>query len=269
MEAAGREVGETAGQIKYTPNHCDLKRTPWADILFVMANPSGAPALRLEAASKSYPRAGGNPLVALRSASLILEPGTTTAVVGRSGSGKTTLLHLAAGIDVPDQGRVEVLGRDLGRMRDRERALFRRDHVGMVFQFFRLLDHMTVEENVTLPARIAGDLRRHRRRAGELLDRVGLASRAGDRVDGLSGGEQQRVAICRALLRGPSLLLADEPTGNLDDDSGAVVMDLLLDMAREDGKTLLYVTHSAGAAALAGRRLKLASGVLQAPPADG
>lgn len=232
-----------------------------------MADPSGVPALRLEAASKSYPRADGSPLAALRSACLTLEPGTTTAVQGRSGSGKTTLLHLAAGIDVPDQGRVEVLGRDLGRMRDRERAVFRRDHVGMVFQFFRLLGHLTVEENVTLPARIAGDLRRHRRRARELLERVGLASRAGDRIDGLSGGEQQRVAICRALLRRPSLLLADEPTGNLDDESAAVVMDLLLDMTREDGKTLLYATHSAHAAALAGRRMELASGVLRTPAA--
>ncbi len=224
------------------------------------------PALRFEAASKIYPRAGGSPLIALRSASLTLELGTTTAVVGRSGSGKTTLLHLAAGIDVPSRGRVEVLGRDLSRLRDRERAVFRRDHVGMVFQFFRLLDHLTVEENVTLPARIAGDLGRHKRRARELLERVGLASRAADRIDGLSGGEQQRVAICRALLRRPSLLLADEPTGNLDDESAAVVMDLLLGIAKEEGKTLLYATHSAGAAALAERRLTLASGVLGTTP---
>ena len=223
-------------------------------------------ALRLDAASKSYPRADGSPLTALRSISLALEPGTTTAVVGRSGSGKTTLLHLAAGIDVPDRGGVEVLGRDLSRMRDRERAVFRRDHVGMVFQFFRLLGHLTLEENVTLPARIAGDLGRHKDRARELLERVGLASRAGDRIDGLSGGEQQRVAICRALLRRPSLLLADEPTGNLDDESAAVVMDLLLGMAKEEGKTLLYATHSAAAADLAERRLTLASGVLEATP---
>lgn len=224
------------------------------------------PALRLEAASKSYPRAGGSPLTALRAASLALEPGTTTAVIGRSGSGKTTLLHLAAGIDVPSQGRIEVLGRDLSRMRDRERAVFRRDHVGMVFQFFRLLDHLTVEENVTLPARIAGDLGRRKHRAQELLERVGLASRAADRIDGLSGGEQQRVAICRALLRRPSLLLADEPTGNLDDESAALVMDLLLGLAEEEGKTLLYATHSADAAGLAQRKLTLASGVLGATP---
>ena len=123
-------------------------------------------------------------------------------------------------------------------MRDRERAVFRRDRVGMVFQFFRLLAHLTVEENVTLPARIAGDLSRRRRRARELLERVGLESRAGDRIDALSGGEQQRVAICRALLRSPSLLLADEPTGNLDDESAAVVMDLMLQIAEEEGKTL-------------------------------
>ena len=224
------------------------------------------PALRLEAASKSYLRAGGSPLTALQAASLALEPGTTTAVVGRSGSGKTTLLHLAAGIDVPSQGRVEVLGRDLSRMRDRERAVFRRDHVGMVFQFFRLLDHLTVEENVTLPARIAGDLGRHKHRAQVLLERVGLASRAADRIDGLSGGEQQRVAICRALLRRPSLLLADEPTGNLDDESAAMVMDLLLGLAEEEGKTLLYATHAADAAALAQRKLTLASGVIGATP---
>lgn len=216
----------------------------------------------MESAAKSYPRPGGSPLVALRPTSLALEPGTVTAVVGRSGSGKTTLLHLAAGIDVPDEGRVQVAGRDLGRMRDRERAVFRRDHVGMVFQFFRLLAHLTVEENVTLPARIAGDLSRHRRRARELLERVGLEGRAHDRIDALSGGEQQRVAICRALLRSPSLLLADEPTGNLDDQSAAVVMELMLKIAEEEGKTLLYVTHSPAAAAMAGRKFELASGTL-------
>lgn len=221
---------------------------------------STTPALRMEGASKSYRRPGGPPLVALHPASLTLEPGTATAVVGRSGSGKTTLLHLAAGIDVPDQGRVQVAGRELGRMGDRERALFRRDHVGMVFQFFRLLAHLTVEENVTLPARIAGDLARHRPRARKLLERVGLGDRAGDRIDGLSGGEQQRVAICRALLRSPSLILADEPTGALDDESAAVVMELILEIAAEEGKTLLYVTHSPVAAALAERTLELASG---------
>ncbi len=223
------------------------------------------PALRMDGASKSYPRPGGLPLVALHPADLTLEPGTVTAVVGRSGSGKTTLLHLAAGIDVPDRGRIQVAGRELDQMGDRDRALFRRDHVGMVFQFFRLLAHLTVEENVTLPARIAGDLGRLRPRARELLERVGLGGRADDRIDGLSGGEQQRVAVCRALLRSPSLILADEPTGALDDKSAAVVMELMLEITAEEGRTLLYVTHSPGAAGLAERTLELANGVLQAP----
>ncbi len=220
------------------------------------------PALRLESATKRYPQPGGRWLVALQPTSLALEPGSATAVVGRSGSGKTTLLHLAAGIDVPDSGRVQVLGRDLSRMADGERAVFRRDHLGLVFQFFRLLHHLTVEENVSLPALIAGDLSRHRRRGRELLERVGLADRAQERIDALSGGEQQRVAICRALLRRPSLLLADEPTGNLDDEASAVVMGLIFDLVGENGGTLLVVTHSTEVAALADRKLELSSGVL-------
>jgi len=208
--------------------------------------------------------ADGTPVTALHSVDLALALGSTTAVVGRSGSGKTTLLHVAAGIDLPDSGAVQLLGRDLATMRDRERAVFRRDHLGLVFQFFRLLRHLTVEENVTLPALIAGEAGRYRKRSRELLERVGLGDRARDRIDGLSGGEQQRVAICRALLRRPSVLLADEPTGNLDDQAAKAVMKLMLNLVRDEKKTLLFVTHSVEAAALADRRLELASGRLKA-----
>lgn len=221
------------------------------------------PVLSLRSVTKRYPRSDGTSVTALRSVRLALAPGSTTAVVGRSGSGKTTLLHVAAGIDLPDSGDVQLLGRNLATMRDRERAVFRRDHLGLVFQFFRLLRHLTVEENVTLPALIAGEAGGYEKRARELLERVGLADRARDRIDGLSGGEQQRVAICRALLRRPSVVLADEPTGNLDDKAAKAVMTLMLDLVRDEKKTLLFVTHSVEAAALADTRLELASGRLK------
>ena len=187
-------------------------------------------------------------------------------MVGRSGSGKSTLLHLAAGIDVPSDGEVWVDGRSLARLTDRERTLLRRRTVGLVFQFFHLLPQLSVRDNVALPALIAGEPpSAFEPRVAELLGRVGLAERAGDRVQRLSGGEQQRVAICRALLRRPRLLLADEPTGNLDDASGRLVMELMLAVASEEGSTLLFVTHSREFAALADATWELHSGVLLIP----
>ncbi len=192
--------------------------------------------------------------------------GRRIAVVGRSGSGKSTLLHLAAGIDVPSEGEVLVDGRSLARLSDRARTLLRREAIGLVFQFFHLLPQLSVRDNVALPELIAGGRpAAFEPRIRELLERVGLADRAGDAVQQLSGGEQQRVAICRALLRRPRLCLADEPTGNLDDASGRLVMDLMLALAAEEGSTLLYVTHSREFAALADETWQLQSGVLVAP----
>jgi len=204
--------------------------------------------------------------VALHEVSFELPAGRRIAVVGRSGSGKSTLLHLAAGIDRPTQGEVEIGGRRLSHLSDRARTLLRRETVGLVFQFFHLLPQLSVRDNVALPELIAG-----RRpavfgpRVRELLGRVGLADRAADPVQGLSGGEQQRVAICRALVRQPRLLLADEPTGNLDDASGRLVMELMLDLVSEEGSTLLYVTHSREFAALADETWQLQSGRLARP----
>jgi len=201
----------------------------------------------------------------LREVSLDVRPGEAVALVGRSGSGKSSLLHVAAGITVPTAGRVLLAGEDLGAGSERERTLLRRHHVGLVFQFFHLLPHLSVAENVALPGWISGlDPRRVRDRAADLLDQVGLADRADEPVGRLSGGEMQRVAICRALLRAPKLVLADEPTGSLDDRTGQAVMGLLRDLTRSEGGGLLYVTHSRDLAAAADRTLGLADGRLAA-----
>jgi ABC-type lipoprotein export system ATPase subunit len=201
---------------------------------------------------KSYPTSGGGPREVLRGVSLQIAQGRVVALVGRSGSGKSTLLHLAAGIDAPTSGEVRLLGRDLGRLTDLERTRARRDGVGLVFQFFHLLPHLSVLDNILVPALVAGDAPGPAgERARELLSRIGLAGREGDPVQKLSGGEMQRVALCRALLRRPRLLLADEPTGNLDEETGARVMDALLRLAREEGSALLYATHSRDVADLA------------------
>ncbi|HET9554522.1 MAG TPA: ABC transporter ATP-binding protein, partial [Anaeromyxobacteraceae bacterium] len=175
------------------------------------------------------------------------------------------LLHLAAGIDEPDAGEVRLLGRPLAALSDRERTLARRDLVGVVFQFFHLLGHLTVLENVLVPALVAGDPPAEAEaRALDLLARAGLAGREGDAVARLSGGEQQRVALCRALQRRPRLLLADEPTGNLDDASGEQVAALLFGLAREEGSALLVVTHAPELAARADRTWRLHAGRLVA-----
>jgi len=225
-----------------------------------------APALQFDAVSRIYPREGGGGRAALRDVSLSVAAGRTVAVVGRSGSGKSTLLNLAAGIDLPTSGSVLLEGRDLAGLDERERTLIRRREVGLVFQFFHLLTHLTVEDNVALPEWIAGrGSAEALPRVRELLGRVGLADRGGDPVQQLSGGEMQRVAICRALVRKPRLLLADEPTGSLDDENSRQVMDLLLALAREEGSTLVFVTHSIELAALADEVRRLKSGELVQP----
>lgn len=221
-------------------------------------------ALTFANVSKVYDGAGSGPRYALRDVSFEVAPGRTAAIVGRSGSGKSTLLHLAAGIDVPSHGAVAVHGTSLQGLGETARTRLRRRDIGFVFQLFHLLPHLTVRDNVALPELIAGGRERaFRERVAALLERVGLPDRAGDRASRLSGGEMQRVAICRALLRRPRLLLADEPTGSLDDASGQVVMDLMLQMVAEEGTTLVYATHSRELAALADGILRLHSGILE------
>jgi predicted ABC-type transport system involved in lysophospholipase L1 biosynthesis ATPase subunit len=211
---------------------------------------------------------GGAGRAVLDGVDLRLARGEAVALVGRSGSGKSTLLHVAAGIAVPTAGRVVLAGHDLAAAGEQARTRLRRDHVGLVFQFFHLLPHLSLRENVALPGWIAGDDRsRTRERADRLLERVGLRDRAADAVGRLSGGEQQRVALCRALLRGPALVLADEPTGSLDDRTGREVMDLLLELTRQEGGALLYVTHSRELAARADRSWRLVDGRLRAEAA--
>jgi putative ABC transport system ATP-binding protein len=220
-------------------------------------------ALTFRQVTRDYRTAGGAILPVLRGISAELPEGAIVAVTGRSGSGKSTLLHLAAGIDAPTSGDVLLLGRSLGALPDRERTRLRRDGVGLVFQFFHLLPHLSVEDNVLVPAMVAGDPPGPAAaRARDLLGRVGLGARLADPVQKLSGGELQRVALCRALLRRPRLLLADEPTGNLDEETGQVVMDLLLGLARAEGSAVLYVTHSRELASLADAVWTLHAGTL-------
>ncbi len=224
-------------------------------------------ALAFTDVSKVYEGAGSVERYALRDVTFEIASGQTAAIVGRSGSGKSTLLHLAAGIDVPTRGSVAVRGTPLEGLGETARTRLRRREIGFVFQLFHLLPHLTVQDNVALPELIAGARERSfRARVAMLLERVGLPDRADDPVAGLSGGEMQRVAICRALLRRPRLLLADEPTGSLDDASGEVVMDLMLRMVAEEGATLVYATHSRELAALADRTLRLHSGILEPEP---
>ena len=199
--------------------------------------------LDLRGVRKGY-REGDATRAVLDGADLRLERGRVGALVGRSGSGKSTVLNLVSGIDRPDGGQVVVDGVDLGALSERDRTLFRRRHVGFVFQFYNLVPTLTVEENV----RVLLDLDRTpaseaRDRAHLLLDAVGLSDRAAAFPDRLSGGEQQRVAIARALAHGPALVLADEPTGDLDAETGLRVLDLLESLTREQGRTLLMVTH--------------------------
>lgn len=222
------------------------------------------PALSFVNVSKCYDSLGSGGRYALRDISFAISPGETVAIVGRSGSGKSTLLHLAAGIDVPTSGSVHVRGRSLEALSENTRAKLRRDEVGFIFQLFHLLPHLTVKDNVALPELIAGGREvSFRARLFALLERVGLDDRANDPVGQLSGGEMQRVAICRALLRRPALLLADEPTGSLDDASGQIVMELMFQLVAEEKTTLVYVTHSQELAGLADYTLQLHSGILE------
>ena len=218
--------------------------------------------LCLENLSKSYLE-GEQKRAVLHNADLCFPPGQITAILGRSGSGKTTLLNLISGIDRADSGRITIAGRELTRLDDRGWTLFRRKNIGFIFQFFNLISTLTVWENLLLPLELNRmEAKTDLARAENLLAEVGLLSRRDAYPDRLSGGEQQRVAVARALVHDPVLILADEPTGNLDEETGRQVMDLLSRLVRQAGKSLLLVTHSAEAAAYAGRIYTLHEGRL-------
>jgi putative ABC transport system ATP-binding protein len=219
---------------------------------------STATAVTATALTRTY-GAGDSAVPALRGVSLEVPAGQFTAVMGPSGSGKSTLMHLLAGLDTPDGGSVHIAGRDITRMSDRELTKLRRTHIGFVFQSFNLLPTLTAEENVALPLTIAGR-RPDRAQLDALLARMGLAERRGHKPAQLSGGQQQRVAVARALIARPTVLFADEPTGNLDSAAGAGVLALLRDAVDADGQTTVMVTHDARAAATADRVLFLADG---------
>jgi len=212
---------------------------------------------------RSY-REGKQQRSVLTGVNLEVEDGECLALLGRSGSGKSTLLNLLAGIDLPDSGDVIIQGHNLTRMSDTERTLFRRRHIGFVYQFFNLIPTLTAAENIALPLELNGVSEpRVDERVAEMLGRVALAERGGAFPDQLSGGEQQRIAIARALVHRPALVLADEPTGNLDATTGAAVLQLLTDMSRSLRQTLIMVTHSRELAKAADRVVLLEEGVLR------
>ncbi|WP_300785262.1 ABC transporter ATP-binding protein [Enhydrobacter sp.] len=201
------------------------------------------------------------PVNILRGITLAIAAGEIAAVVGPSGAGKSSLMMVAGGLERATSGRVELAGRDLGPLDDDARARLRRDHVGIVFQGFHLIPTMTALENVALPLEFAGRTNAFET-AQAALERVGLAPRVGHYPAQLSGGEQQRVAVARAFVGGPRLLLADEPTGNLDGATGKQVMDLLFDMARGNGATLILVTHDMTLAERCDRIVHIADGLV-------
>ncbi|MFZ1831102.1 MAG: ABC transporter ATP-binding protein [Candidatus Competibacteraceae bacterium] len=195
---------------------------------------------------------------------LDIERGAFIALLGPSGCGKSTLLNLLGGIDLPDAGQIYIDGHSLTEMNERERTQFRRRHIGFVFQFFNLIPTLTAEENLLLPLELNGLATADQRdRALELLDQVGLGDRRRSFPERLSGGEQQRLAIARALVHAPLLLLADEPTGNLDTATGERVLELLLKLHRQAGTTIVLVTHSQEVAARADRILFLDHGYIR------
>ena len=199
--------------------------------------------LRFHTVTKTFV-SGQSQLVILEDLDFVLYSGTSVAITGKSGSGKSTLLNIAGGLDKPSAGSVSFLGRELGALNDKELSAFRNRHIGFVFQSHILLDDFTALENVCVPALIRGARQADAvKRAKELLDRVGLSDRLLHRPHKLSGGERQRVAICRALVNAPDLIIADEPTGSLDEESSSGIETLLTDIVREEGKTLLMVTH--------------------------
>jgi putative ABC transport system ATP-binding protein len=232
-----------------------------------MRAPAGQiPIIELRGVTKTY-REGDTTRAVLVGVDATIRRGELCVLIGRSGSGKSTLLNLIGGIDVPTSGAIVVDGTDLAAASEAARTLFRRHHVGFVFQFFNLIPTLTVEENLRLPLELNGRPRdAARERAASLLAEVGLAGREAAFPEHLSGGEQQRVAVARALVHEPLLVLADEPTGNLDLDTGRQVLELLDRLTRQAGRTMVMATHSAEVMGLADRIFRLQDGRLVETP---
>ena len=220
-------------------------------------------AIACRGVSRSFARDGLEPLRAVDDVDIEIAPGEFVSIVGASGSGKTTLLGLLGGLEPPDEGQVVVLGHDLARLTATERARLRQHRVGIIFQSFGLISSLRVGENVALPLAFAGvpDVERLRR-AAAALEEVGLGDLIDARVDELSGGERQRVGVARALVIEPAILLADEPTGSLDDDTGDLILDLLVNAVRRRGASLVLVTHDQRSAERADRRWHMLDGRL-------
>jgi lipoprotein-releasing system ATP-binding protein len=222
--------------------------------------------LRLTGVTKTYNAGTPAAVEVLRGVDVTLTPGEVVALVAPSGAGKSTLLHIAGLLDTPDAGTVEIAGTDMTGASDRRRTLVRRDQVGFVYQFHHLLPEFSAQENIVLPQLAAGVARGEAdARARALLDIVGIGARAHHRPAALSGGEQQRVAFCRALANRPSVLLADEPTGNLDPKTSDTVFDALMALVRETGLSALIATHNMDLAARMDRRIRLDQGKLTTP----
>jgi len=227
--------------------------------------PVGAPpAVGAFEVQRDFDGADGQVIRVLRGVDFQLHRGETVSIVGPSGSGKSTLLHILGGLDLPTSGRIALGGRDLANLDDLELASVRNRYVGFVFQFHHLLRDFTALENVMMPQLIAGTpTLAARRRAQELLDQVGLADRSGHVPAKLSGGEQQRVATARALANEPPVLLADEPSGNLDLETSELLHDVLFELVRDHGTAMVVVTHNSALAGRTDRILRLSSGVLE------
>ncbi|NNF73513.1 MAG: ABC transporter ATP-binding protein [Rhodobacteraceae bacterium] len=220
-------------------------------------------ALRLSGIAKTYNAGKPTQVEVLRGVDLTVARGEVVALVAPSGAGKSTLLHIAGLLDTADDGTVEIAGEDLTRRSDRRRTEARRAQVGFIYQFHHLLPEFTATENITLPQLAAGVAgAESEARARDLLGRVGLTDRAAHRPAEMSGGEQQRVAFCRALANAPALLLADEPTGNLDPDTSDIVFGVLMDLVRETGLGAVIATHNPGLAARMDRTVRLEGGRL-------
>jgi putative ABC transport system ATP-binding protein len=232
------------------------------------SDPQTTPFIRLDSVSHSYIESDSLHKV-LNKISLSVNHGEKVALLGRSGSGKSTLLNLISGIDLPDFGRIDFDGKDIVSLDETTRTLFRREHIGFIYQFFNLVPSLTAVENVALALELNGiSSKQARERSLSMLDRLGIADRAQQFPTRLSGGEQQRVAIARALVHNPAIVLADEPTGNLDAKSGNDVLSLLNETVLESGSALLLVTHSLAVAQTADRVLTLEDGNISEQVSD-
>jgi putative ABC transport system ATP-binding protein len=216
--------------------------------------------IQVEGLKKTYTD-DGVPVHALRGVDLVIEPGEFTAIVGPSGSGKTTFLNIISGLDRPTEGKVWIKGRPLADMSDRELSDFRRDHLGFIFQAYNLIPVLTVEENVEYIILLQGVPKEERkRRVRKMLDEVGLAGFEGRRPPQLSGGQQQRIAVARAMVSGPSLILADEPTANLDSESGGALLDMMRELNEKTTMTFIFSTHDENVVRRARRLIVLRDG---------